>query len=191
MTSQAMPKVIDFELRGNVARFAIGAPNSGDWYGDDWDDAPYEHNAEEVYDKFVTGFLDLSFSFDSYVCEPCTGELNSRWRKDDMKAGRVPMVVVVPPAGACDEWGNRMDSFTQAVAAEDAVPVYMGEGVNRVLRDLCRAGVVTSMAVRVFKPRPDVYGPREVAFEALAAPSEASRRRLARQCADAVAAEYE
>ena len=71
-------KIIDFEVKGNVVRFYLGNKtdewgwtnknykdrngNTPDWlkpndtyYGDDWDDVPYEHNAGLVYDKFVKG----------------------------------------------------------------------------------------------------------------------------------------
>ena len=29
------------------------------YYGDDWDDAPYEHNAGTVYEWFVKGYIDI------------------------------------------------------------------------------------------------------------------------------------
>ena len=45
-------KIIDFEKKGNVVRFYYGKDSLKEWYGDDWDDRPYEHNAGEVYHRF-------------------------------------------------------------------------------------------------------------------------------------------
>lgn len=36
-------KIIDFERNGNIVRFYLGdVNNSNGYYGDDWDDVPYE-----------------------------------------------------------------------------------------------------------------------------------------------------
>ena len=60
-------KIIDFERKGNVVRFFLGADDCFDYWGDDWDDAPYDCNAGTVYSRFVTGRKDVSFPFDSLV----------------------------------------------------------------------------------------------------------------------------
>ena len=47
-------KIIDFERKGNIVRFYLGdVNNSNGYYGDDWDDVPYEHNAGKVYEQYV------------------------------------------------------------------------------------------------------------------------------------------
>ena len=53
-------KIIDWEAKGNVVRYFLGADDLESWYGDDWDDVPYEHNAEQVYDQFVKGYMDVA-----------------------------------------------------------------------------------------------------------------------------------
>ena len=77
-------KIIDFEKKGNIVRFYLGEKTE-DWgwtnpeykdytgetpswlkpkdtyYGDDWDDAPYEHNAGQVYEEFIKGQKDIAF----------------------------------------------------------------------------------------------------------------------------------
>lgn len=112
-------RIIDFEKKGNVVRFYLGE-KTPDWgwtnkdykdgsgktpswlkpsetyYGDDWDDAPYEHNAGPVYDEFVKGHRDIAFPFDDLVLEPCDGESNSPCCKEDFVARNVPCIIVVP-----------------------------------------------------------------------------------------------
>ena len=86
-------KVIDFDRKGNVIRFYLGKktaawgwtnpdykdPYDGkrpEWvkpsdtfYGDDWDDAPYQDNAGQVYDQFIYGWYDMYVPFDLVVIE--------------------------------------------------------------------------------------------------------------------------
>ena len=111
-------KIIDFERKGNVIRFYLGE-KTADWgwtnpdykdfkgntpswlkpsetfYGDDWNDYPYEHNAGKVYDEFIKGYKDISFPFDTVVLEPCDGAYNSNYSKDDMVARKVPCLIVL------------------------------------------------------------------------------------------------
>ena len=112
-------KIIDFDRKGNVVRFYLGEKteewgwtnpdykdhkgNTPDWlkpsdiyYGDDWDDAPYDCNAGTVYEQFIKGYKDVAFDFDDCVLEPCDGVDNSHYCKDDMVARRVPWLIVVP-----------------------------------------------------------------------------------------------
>lgn len=49
-------KIIDFERKGNLVRFYLGDDDLVEWYGDDWNDTPYEHNAERVYFADRYGF---------------------------------------------------------------------------------------------------------------------------------------
>ena len=89
-------KAIDYELRGNSARIFLGKDDLVGWWGDDWDDVPYEHNAGRVSDEFVAGHIDVAFPFDAIVLEPCDGTINSRWSKQDMQRLEVPMFAVLP-----------------------------------------------------------------------------------------------
>ena len=113
-----MKKLIDIATKGNVVRLYLGEKtekwgwtnpdykdSSGetpDWlepkdrfYGDDWDDVPYEHNAGPVYPWFVKGTLDISFPFDSILLEPKDGSINSRYSMDDIAARKVPALLVI------------------------------------------------------------------------------------------------
>ena len=117
-------KIIDFARKGNVVRFFLGADDLKDWHGDDWNDTPYEHNAGEVYDEFVSGHIDIAFAFDKLVLEPCDGVYNSDYCKDDMKARKVPCLIVVPAELAADSW---YDDFAHWVGAAVVLKFYFGD----------------------------------------------------------------
>lgn len=131
-------KIIDFKKKGNVVRFYLGeeTPDWGwtrsdyirngktpDWlkpsdsyYGDDWDDRPYEHNAGQVYEEFIKGYKDVAFDFDDLVLEPADGawNCNSRWCKDDMVARKVPCIIAVPKEVHQDSWDDAFDTWAGA-----------------------------------------------------------------------------
>lgn len=131
-------KIIDFKKKGNVVRFYLGeeTPEWGwtkpdytrngktpDWlkpsdryYGDDWDDRPYEHNAGQVYEEFIKDYKDVAFDFDDLVLEPADGawNCNSRWCKDDMVARKVPCIIAVPKEVHQDSWDDAFDTWAGA-----------------------------------------------------------------------------
>lgn len=41
-----MGQIIDFKRKGNMVRFYIG--KNGEQWGDDWNDAPYDCNADRA-----------------------------------------------------------------------------------------------------------------------------------------------
>lgn len=76
-------EVIDFKKKGNAVRLFLG--KNGPQTGDDWDDTPYEHNAEEVSPEYIEGAVDLYFPVDNDVREPADDCINSSYCKDDFK----------------------------------------------------------------------------------------------------------
>ena len=119
-------KVIDFERKGNVVRLYLGVDT--DYWGDDWDDVPYEHNAGTVYNEYVRGYVDVAFPFNMLVREPSddwTG--NSRWSKDDMKKRKVPCIVVTDDN---DSWDDR---FSTAMADESSRKIYFGDKAENLM----------------------------------------------------------
>ena len=118
-------KIIDFEKKGNVVRFWLGDEVLDELYGDDWNDVPYEYNAERVYDEYVAGYRDIAFDFDSLVIEPCEGVTNSQWCKDDMRARKVPCIIVVPKEKAEDSWYGQ--DFAYWVGHDGIEKFYFGD----------------------------------------------------------------
>jgi hypothetical protein len=106
-------QIIDFKRKGNVVRFYLGDATVHYW-GDDWNDRPYEHNAGQVYEEFIKGYKDVAFDFDDLVLEPCCGTYNSRWSKEDMVARRVPCIIAVPKEVHQDSWDDAFDAWAGA-----------------------------------------------------------------------------
>ena len=116
-------QIIDFKRKGNVVRFYLGDATAHYW-GDDWNDRPYEHNAGQVYEEFIKGYKDIAFDFDDLVLEPCSGERNSSWSKDDMVARRVPCIIVIPKEVYKDSWE---DSFNYWCNSNGIKKYYFGD----------------------------------------------------------------
>ena len=152
-------QVIDFLIKGNTIKLTLGCPDkNGDWtnhdwsaewtsyrpeastsyYGDDWDDCPYEHNAGPVYEWFEKGEpLIIHFPFDYCVFEPCDGEqYNSRWCKNDMIDRKVPCLVIVPTTVFAEEKGWHYGEFSYWMANNQTIKIYFGDTVETVMNNL-------------------------------------------------------
>ena len=117
-------QIIDFEKKGNVVRFLLGDA-SKEYWGDDWNDIPYEHNAGGVYEEYVQGHRDIAFDFDNLVLEPQDGEYdNSPYSKEDMKNRIVPCIIVVPKKLYENTY---KDAFRDWVGADGIKKFYFGD----------------------------------------------------------------
>lgn len=98
-------------------------------WGDDWDDAPYEHNAGEVYDSFVTGIMDVAFPFDYEVLEPGGSYSNSIYCKEDMKERRVPCILVNTDNKCCYD-----NDFIKVCGSDNnkVVKFYFGDTISEI-----------------------------------------------------------
>lgn len=116
-------KIIDFIKKGNAVRFILGDDNCTDYWGDDWNDAPYEHNAGSVYGEYIKGYRDVFFPVDWTVLEPsedwCNGG-NSNYCKEDFKMGYAPCIIAAAPSSDC--WTD--DRFGVVVARKDIIRFY-------------------------------------------------------------------
>lgn len=120
-------KIIDFERRGNLVRFYLGTDDCVDYWGDDWNDAPYECNAGTVYDQYVKGVIDMVFPFNALVLEPCDNyyyTYSAEYSKEDMKNRTVPCLIVVPEEIRANSWKDR---FKDWVGADGVIKFYFGD----------------------------------------------------------------
>lgn len=122
-------KIIDFEKKGNVVRFYLGDENDQDYWGDDWDDKPYDCNAGTVYDQYIKGHVDISFPFDDLVFEPADQwNDNVNVSKEDMKNRKIPCIIDVPGELVKDSYGG--DTFTDWVGAKGIKKYYFGDKLD-------------------------------------------------------------
>ena len=112
-----MYKIIDVERKGNLVRLYMGDADLKDWGGDDWDDAPYKHNAGIVYDEYIHHYVDVTVDFDYDVYEPADNEPNSPYCRNDFKAKKVPAVVI-----AKGSW-----DYGMALADNGSLKIYFGD----------------------------------------------------------------
>jgi hypothetical protein len=56
-------------------------------WGDDWNDAPYEHNAGEPYEYAER------LAFEGEFDQPCTNQCNSSYSVERINAGAIPWLV--------------------------------------------------------------------------------------------------
>lgn len=117
-------KIIDWERKGNMVRFYLGDDDCTDYHGDDWNDSPYDCNAGTVYREYIKGYRDIVFPFDALVLEPCDGDFNCRFSKDDMVQGITPCIVVVPALLAADTYE---DSYHYWVGCKGAKAFYFND----------------------------------------------------------------
>ena len=120
-------KIIDFETKGNVVRFALGADDCDDYWGDDWDDRPYEHNAGEVYSEYIEDYATIMFPFDYTVLTPkddWTYQNNSPFCKEDFKERKAPCVVVSYNE---DDWDAR---YSKEALNSNALKFYFEDGLT-------------------------------------------------------------
>lgn len=127
-------KIIDFEIKGNQVKFYVGSDNCNNYYGDDWDDRPYEHNADKVYDRFILGYFVKTFDFDDVVMEPCSGHSNSNWCKNDMRERKVPCICVLPKE--YKEEYTWYYSFEDISNNENTIKFYFGDKIDETIENV-------------------------------------------------------
>lgn len=130
-------KIIDCEKKGNLLRLYLGNNDNEDYWGDDWNDVPYEHNAGTVYDEYVTGTVDFAFPFDACVFEPGDDwhyNGNSPYCKEDFKKGNIPFIVAVHP----NESERFYGSYTDAAIRADSFKLFLNMPVDMEFRKMMK-----------------------------------------------------
>lgn len=95
-------KVIDIQVKGNLVNFLLGEDNCTDYYGDDWNDVPWQDNAGQVYDEFVKEEMLVAFAWGYNITDHLHGE-HTFYSLEDLKIG-LPYYYIT-----CDsetDWGK-------------------------------------------------------------------------------------
>lgn len=130
-------KLIDMDRTSSGFKAFFGKKDCTDYWGDDWNDKPYEHNAGEVYDEFVERTVDFNIPFGCRAYMPCDGEYNSRWSKEDFKNMVTPILIVVPKSIADKEmyaWSN--DDYKSWVGTKGVVRFYLEDSKEDFIKKL-------------------------------------------------------
>lgn len=122
--------LIDFEKKCNQLRLFFG--DGEDPWGDDWDDAPYQHNAGRVYSEFIKDTAVLSFYYDDIVYEPADDYTFQDVSKEMMLKKRVPAFVALPVKYREPESYWKCYSFAELLADSHAIPFYFGITVKEI-----------------------------------------------------------
>lgn len=112
-------KIIDFEKHGNQIKFYLGDLDCNDYWGDDWDDYPYESNAGIVSNKFIKGEFIISLPYHYNVYEPADNFENREYSKENMKDGSIPCIVYTEI--------DTIFGFLSAIALKDSKRIYFND----------------------------------------------------------------
>lgn len=126
-------KLIDFIKNGNQLKLFFGDDACYDYWGDDWNDTPYEHNAGTVYSKFVKRIAYFNLDFEDSVVEPCSGEVNSNFCKEDMKKRIIPCIAFVRKK---DIPKNELfpDSMDSVYSLKNCQTIYFGDSYESIIK---------------------------------------------------------
>lgn len=133
-------KIGDFDRKGNVIRFYLVDDKCNDYWGDDWNDRPYEHNAGAIYEEYVKGYADFYIPFDWLVVEAKDDwhyQGNSPFSKEDMKKRNVPCVVFVPSSVYENEFSEPV--FSKYIGSDNVVKVYFEDALEYVIETIVNA----------------------------------------------------
>lgn len=126
-------KIIDFERRGNLVRFYLGNDDDEGFWGEDWDERPYDKQLNnKVYESHIAGHRDIVFPFSAIVCEPCDGHTVSRRSKRDMKGRRCACVAVMfEEMFDDDEYTWLYDNDFDMIASDErSLKFYFGDAME-------------------------------------------------------------
>ena len=130
-------KIIGWNRKGNVVRFALGKDNLEYWSGDDWDDSPYEHNASTTPLFGTEEYVDVAFRYRVSVLEPSDDwnyHGNSPFCMDDFKERKAPILVI--------ESTGEKQYYSRCVNKENIFAIFMGDRFEDIDLDSLHATVI-------------------------------------------------
>jgi len=140
-------KIVDFKTYGNVIKLYFGEDSFHDYWGDDWNDVPYEHNAGRVYDDFISGTVEFAFNSNFSVLEACDDYRNmgnSSYCKDDFKDRKVPCIVIVKKTDKYTDYTHCFESFIKpnGFNADEVFKIYFNDNLDKLKENIVKFGAV-------------------------------------------------
>lgn len=121
---------MDWEHDG-VLKLYFGDDSVEGWYGDDWDDYPWESNAGAVYDRFVDHVVTVD------VAGVETSQLTESWRgcygvcRLDQRDRSYPLIILSD---------RPSEDWIAMLAGEGSRKIYMGDAKDDVLSAILEYG---------------------------------------------------
>lgn len=140
-------KVIDFTKKGNVIKLFLGENDCDDYWGDDWDNFPYEHNSGLVDDRFVKQVAEIPISLDYEVTSPeddYSYNGNSPYSKEDFKNRKVPFIII----GKQDNSWSFL--YSEELEKKYSIPLYYNDSLEEVL-DKVSFCVLNGIIIKEYK----------------------------------------
>ena len=132
--------LIDFELKGNVVKLYFGT--DPDYWGDDWDDTPWEHNAGTVYDRYVDTVEYFAFPWKCAVLTSAENWCgNSHYSKEDFKRRLAPCVIIHSHSDC--EWDYLSFSDLSSSDNSDVLKLYFGDDYETVVQNVTKFGGIS------------------------------------------------
>ena len=134
-------KLIDFyknEDRHHKVKLYFGDTECENYWGDDWNDTPYEHNAGPVYNEFILK-TETIYTTTEIILEPCDiPDCNSGWCKKDFKKRLTPCILVVPMSviEEYDKIYGDYPTYTQAIGHPMVRRLYLGDSYSQVMNNI-------------------------------------------------------
>jgi len=128
-------KIVDINIKGNTVRYYLAKDETllKEYWGDDWGDRPYEHNAGTVYREYVEKIIDIFYPYDMVVTEPSddwTYHGNSPFCKEDFKKRKAPRICIYYPA---QPWDG--GPYSKIMGDESVNRIYYGDLITKALKD--------------------------------------------------------
>ena len=136
---------------GNWAYFTTQSLD--EQWGDDWDDVPYEHNAEPPYGPWndVDTWEIIKIAWEGPFESPCANTTNSPWSVKDINSKKVAWLIPIYKNQNCRpiHAGVSLDEFCQLITKAGG-EVYFRYGVSKNLTDLLEKAIDLHSGVRNF-----------------------------------------
>jgi len=127
-------KIIDWQCKGNLIKFYLGKDDLETWYGDDWNDVPYEHNAGVVYDRFISDTTFLFVPWCYAIIEPSYFG-SSFYCKDDFSGvgrARYPHIFMI----ILREKEHNYYDWSSLVKSHKGIRIKMGDKVEDIKKKI-------------------------------------------------------
>lgn len=118
-------KIIGWLSKGNVVTFMLGKDDLDYWGGDDWSNAPYEHNACTYPTTGIEECITLAFNINKSVRVAADDKEfggNSPFSMDDFKARKAPIMYITD-----DVSDGVYMRYRKCKELCKGTPIYMGD----------------------------------------------------------------